>query len=340
MGDIATQHQAQHGALALTEIELLDVLQVSIYPGAARPSIKLALAYCKANDLDIFQKPVHIVPMWDKNSRSMRDVIMPGIGLYRTQAARSNALAGISEPEFGQTVDMAIDGIVHSVPEWCRVSVKRLLPNGSIAEYFAKEYWIENYATAGKDSMQPNAMWKKRPRGQLAKCAQAQALRTAFPEMVSAAPTAEEMEGKPLHEVDITPPPTEKVTTPSAANIERKEALLASAKISVAKGLSAYEAFYVSIGVDGRRLLASDHPQLKADAAKADAERTIDAEPAKPAKVAPASHLEGLVADLEAVADEGLAAFGAAWSRMSDATRNQLADQYDELRAHAQLAGE
>jgi hypothetical protein len=93
------------------------------------------------------------------------------------------------------------------VPEWCRVVVKRLLPNGAIGEFSAIEYWIENYATAGKDSVQPNAMWKKRPRGQLAKCAQAQALRMAFPEMTGNAPTADEMEGKVLEseEIDITP---------------------------------------------------------------------------------------------------------------------------------------
>ena len=80
-------------------------------------------------------------------------------------------------------------------PKWCKVIVRRLLPNGIIVDFPAVEYWRENYATAGKDSEAPNAMWKKRPYGQIAKCAEAQALRKAFPE-IGSQPTAEEMEGK------------------------------------------------------------------------------------------------------------------------------------------------
>lgn len=189
-------------ALQMNEEELFKVLSNSLYVGAQQESIKMVIGYCKASGLDPMQKPVHIVPMWDKNAKQMRDVIMPGVGLYRTQAARSNALAGISEPEFGPAVEFKLNGGNFSAPEWCRVVVKRLLTNGAIADFSALEYWIENYATAGKDSDAPNAMWKKRPRAQLAKCAQAQALRMAFPEMTGGAPTADEMEGK---EIDITP---------------------------------------------------------------------------------------------------------------------------------------
>jgi phage recombination protein Bet len=194
-------------ALTMLEEELIDVLQSSLYPGAAMGSIKLVIGYCRAAGLDPMQKPVHIVPMWDKHSKSMRDVIMPGIGLYRTQAARSGALAGIGEPEYGPMIDLTLSGVSLRVPEWCRVVVKRLMPNGAIAEFFAKEYWIENYATAGKDTEAPNTMWKKRSMGQLGKCAEAQALRKAFPEMTGGAPTADEMEGKNFEvaEVDITP---------------------------------------------------------------------------------------------------------------------------------------
>lgn len=180
----------------LSEAELLEVLESSLYPGANHQSIKMVLGYCKAAGLDPMRKPVHIVPMWDGKAKRMRDVTMPGIGLYRTDAARTGEHVGTDEPIFGPMVDYDLSGTKVTVPEWCKVTVYRL-KNGLKCAYTATEYWIENYATAGKDTTAPNTMWKKRGRGQLAKCAEAQALRKGFPE-VGNQPTADEMEGKTL----------------------------------------------------------------------------------------------------------------------------------------------
>ena len=193
---------------AIPESELIGVLQTSLYPGAAIGSVKMVLGYCKAAGLDPMQKPVHIVPMWDKNTKSTRDVVMPGIGLYRTQAARSGQYAGVTDPEFGPDVTETIGGVEITFPAWCKVTVKRLLGN-QVVEFAAREFWKENYATAGKDSAAPNAMWKKRPYGQIAKCAEAQALRKAFPEFGSA-PTADEMEGREF-ETEAAPAKQERV---------------------------------------------------------------------------------------------------------------------------------
>lgn len=192
-------------AFQMSEKELMDVLRSSLYLGAQDSSIKMAVNYCKASGLDIMQKPVHLVPMWDSKTSTMRDVVMAGIGMYRTQASRSGEMAGITEPEYGDDVTEKIGGVEITYPKWCKVTVKRTLPNGGIAEFVAVERWIENYAAKGgkEKSIAPNAMWTKRPYAQLAKCAEAQALRKAFPEL-GAALTAEEMEGK---EIDITPDP-------------------------------------------------------------------------------------------------------------------------------------
>jgi len=181
--------------------DLIKTLQSSLYVGAKPESIMMVIDYCKARNLDPLQKPVHIVPMYDHKSREMRDVIMQGIGHYRTQAERSNSYAGITEPEFGE--ERAKDGF--KFPQWCKITVKRLLKDGSIGEFTAKEFWLENYAIKGgkEKDQSPNAMWTKRPYGQLAKCTEAQALRKAFPDLLGAEPTFEEMEGKSIDYVEV-----------------------------------------------------------------------------------------------------------------------------------------
>ena len=281
-----TKHES--GALAMPEAELLQVLQSSLYPGAAPASIKLVIGYCKAAGLDPLQKPVHIVPMWDAKARAMRDVIMPGVNLYRTQAARSGQFAGMSEPDFGPDRTDNIGGQNVTYPEWCRVTVKRLLANGTTAEFTAREYWMENYAVKGgqEKSIAPNAMWSKRPRGQIAKCAAAQALRIAFPEIASQ-PTADEMEGKALHPEDA---PTQAapridvhdwlVKVMGTKTDEEAAAVWAegSKVIAATKNTDDYRVFKQTV-LDHRKALKE----------AADAARTVDAEPA-----------DSFVADMEA----------------------------------------
>ena len=212
---------SQGSSLAISESELMNVLRNSLYPGASDDSIKMVLGYCKASGFDPMQKPVHIVPMYDGKAKAMRDVIMPGVNLYLTVAARSGC-AGVSEPEFGQDVTEKLGGQEITYPAWCRVTVKRRLETGDIVEFTAKEFWKENYAMKGgqEKSVAPNAMWQRRPYAQIAKCAEAQALRKAFPE-VGAQPTADEMEGKSIESTTIDNA-TGEVITPKSARPELK----------------------------------------------------------------------------------------------------------------------
>ena len=180
-----------------THDEILRVLENSLYPGAKRESIELVLAYCRANGLDPMLRPVYIVPTSVKKpdgTWETRDLLMPGIADYRIKAARSGEYGGKSEPEFGPDVRETLSGVAVAYPAWCRITVRRIV-QGHAREFVATERWLENYATAKRDTQAPNAMWKKRPYGQLAKVAEAQALRMAFPEF-SAGYTMEEMQGK------------------------------------------------------------------------------------------------------------------------------------------------
>jgi len=289
---MSTALQTQSGgALALAENDLIDVLTSSLYPGAAPQSVKLVLGYCKAAGLDPMQKPVHIVPMWDGKTRQMRDVIMPGIGLYRTQAAR-NGCAGVTEPDFGPDVTEDIGGVRTTYPAWCKVTVKRRMATGEIVEFTAKEFWRENYAVKGGQdkSIAPNAMWAKRPYGQIAKCAEAQALRKAFPE-IGSEPTADEMEGKVLHAdepIRHTPMPSTAevvdVLPADRVRVIREAADKAIAQFDAGNEIAAYEEVSGLQEVDEKLYLwnyLKPHSKLRASLKKmaaADAEAAHRAE--------------------------------------------------------------
>lgn len=202
-----------------------NAMKSSLYPGATDEAVDMILAYCTARRLDVMTKPVHLVPMWIPEKKrdgqvitpgGMRDVVMPGIGTYRIDAHRTTEYAGQDEAEFGPTVTRAFRDENRSVevsfPEWAKVTVYRMA-HGIRVPYSAKVFWLEAYSTAGKNTDAPNAMWRKRPFGQLEKCAEALALRKGFPEAVGSEPTAEEMEGKGFIDADFA-----RVDTPASTN--------------------------------------------------------------------------------------------------------------------------
>jgi hypothetical protein len=82
-------------------------------------------------------------------------------------------------------------------PEWCQITIWRVLNGNRIQFVSPKVYWLEAY---GKwtDTDVPNDMWGKRPVGQVEKCAEAAGLRRAFPEEIGNDYAAEEMEGQRL----------------------------------------------------------------------------------------------------------------------------------------------
>ncbi len=175
--------------------EAWRALVEAIFPNAQSVgSIVLVLAYCKARNLDVFKRNVHIVPIWDKDQRKYVDTIWPGIGELRTTAFRTRQYAGRDATVFGQ--DMTSEWgsgrealkVVH--PEWAQVTVYRMIEGQRVAFAGPPVFWLENFAATREGS--PNSMWVKRPRGQIDKCAEAAALRAAFPEELGDTPTSDE----------------------------------------------------------------------------------------------------------------------------------------------------
>lgn len=214
------------------------VLVDQIFPAAQSvESVMMALAYCRKRNLDIFKKPVHIVPMWSTAKKQMVETVWPGIAEIRTTAARTGEYAGIDAVEFGPMVERTFEGTTGKgqyeqtirktvrFPEWASVVVYRMVA-GERCAYHAKVYWEETYATVGKSDV-PNDMWAKRPRGQLDKCVEAAALRKAFPEELGNTYAAEEMEGRTIEgtvEHAAAPQPPKPPAPPSSASASAAKA--------------------------------------------------------------------------------------------------------------------
>lgn len=172
-----------------------QVLTESIFPNAnTAQGILLAVRYCQARGLDVLKRPVNIVPMWSKRLGREVETIWPGINEVQITAARTGQYAGLDPAQFGPDQNRTFQGRVKTngnwqdaqvevtFPEWCEVTVYRLL-HGMRCPFSERVYWLETYSrSGGAYSEVPTAMWIKRPRGQLLKCAKAASLRAAFPE--------------------------------------------------------------------------------------------------------------------------------------------------------------
>lgn len=171
-------------------------------------AVAMALAYCAKNHLDIFQRPVHIVPMY-VNGRQIESV-WPGIAQIRIVAQRQPTFAGYDDCVFGPDITTEFKGkakgqnnstydveatVTH--PEWAQFTVYKMLHGQRIALPGPKVWFFEAMADkASATGSCPNEMWQKRPRGQLEKCAEAAALRRAFPDVLGNEYAMEEMEGR------------------------------------------------------------------------------------------------------------------------------------------------
>jgi phage recombination protein Bet len=157
----------------------------AIFPSAKTSgAVVLALAYCKATRKDIFKRCVHIVPIWDKERRCEVETVWPGIADHRTTAFRTGLYAGHDEIKHGPMISRTWqdgDGeVTVEFPEWSQLTVYRFVHEQRCAFPGPVVYWLETYAAKKNDA--PNAMWRDRPIGMIDKCAEAGALRGAFPE--------------------------------------------------------------------------------------------------------------------------------------------------------------
>ena len=167
------------------EKKFMQLVKKTLYPDASDEGIVLAVEYCRAMNLDIMLKPIYLV------SYGGKEQIVPSITLARIRAHRSGEYLGMSEPIFGPSITGMVGKTKMTYPEYCTITIKRLV-KGNIAEFSAKEYFLENVGTLA-DKLSPTLFWYKRPFGQLAKVAENQVLKKAFPEIIPNVPSIEEL---------------------------------------------------------------------------------------------------------------------------------------------------
>jgi len=176
--------------------EQKKLLLRTVARGATMDEFALFLSVARRAGLDPFTKQIHFVKrrVWNnglndgKGGYEEVGSIQTGIDGYRAIAERSQELAGIEDPVF--------DDESQPNPKKSTVTVWRMVA-GAPRPFQASARWSE-YAQMRKDKgtgeMVPMGQWAKMPYHMLGKCAEALALRKAFPNDLSGLYTNEEMD--------------------------------------------------------------------------------------------------------------------------------------------------
>lgn len=164
-------------------VDALNAVKAAIAPDLNPAELKLFAMVAYRSGLDPFARQIHAV------KRQGKVTFQTGIDGFRSSAERTGTYDGQDEPEFGPPCTCAEQPKPH--PEWARVTVYKVR-NGERRPQSATAYWHEFKPAAGS-SGNGDVMWKKMPRNQLAKCAEALAFRKAFPYVLADVYSHDEM---------------------------------------------------------------------------------------------------------------------------------------------------
>lgn len=168
--------------------EQVDLIKATVASGTTDAELALFLHQCQRTGLDPLSNQIHCIKRKSKNkdgSWSEKVTIQTGIDGYRLIADRTGRFApgDVVIKMEGTKIVSAIATVKKCVGgTWFDVK----------AEAYYDEY-VQTYYSKESSKWEPTGLWKKMPRIMLAKCAEALALRRAFPAELSGLYTDDEM---------------------------------------------------------------------------------------------------------------------------------------------------
>lgn len=165
------------------------VLRDTIAKDLSAPEFSLFVEVCRAKKLDPFSGQIYAVKRWDNQAGAYRVTFQTGIDGFRSLAQRTGEYRGQEGPYWCGADGEWHDVWLHSTPP---AAAKVLVFRKGFEKPVAGIAKFDEYAQTKKGGGLVH-MWQKLSSHMVAKCAEAIALRRAFPDELSGLYTVDEM---------------------------------------------------------------------------------------------------------------------------------------------------